>query len=151
MLSEWGSGSNDIKVIATVQKRDLDRLRASRGVHHEQLRDVLAVAVQHDAVVTVPNVHTGEEWERIRRLYPDEEVEGCLGDHLFRADKILERFCDARGTAAVTGRGLPRRPRCEKGWASPSMSVGTTPGRCSTRRRRPGRPGPYRARQVIVD
>ena len=99
MLSEWGSGSNDVTVIATVRKRDLDRLRASRDVHHEQLRDLLAVAVQHDAVLTVPNVHTRDEWERIRRLYPDEEVEGCLGDHLFRADKLLERFCDARDDA----------------------------------------------------
>jgi tetratricopeptide (TPR) repeat protein len=108
-------------------------------VHHEQLRDVLAVAVQHDAVVTVPNVHTGGEWKRIRRLYPGEEVEGCLGDHLFRADKILERFCDARDDASSQP-GYAVALACWD-YARPLLHKASETGAA----------GPYRARQVIVD
>lgn len=99
MLSEWRSGDNDVQVLAMLRKDDFDRLRATRDPHHEELRDVLAAAAQDDSVVTVPATHTPAEREEIGRLYVGEDVEGCLGDHLFRADRVLERFLEAKDDA----------------------------------------------------
>jgi tetratricopeptide (TPR) repeat protein len=99
MLEEWSAAADDIRVIATVRKKDLDQLRDALDEHHEELCDVLALVEQNAGLVTIPNTHTGEEHEEIRRLYPNEDVEGCLGDHLFRADRVLDRFLNARGDA----------------------------------------------------